>query len=407
MAAPVQPPVFGRQVSKAVPKTRRSSAPASLPVNSTPAYDPYAKFYNGEDSSDDEAVKEVPTLYVRGKNPIDVENLMKTLKKQKHVPGAKLAYDKKELKAKGVPMSKFDANKYFHRLQSWSLGNTLLTTSDIASTQTMLKENFSMFPVGTVLVADTQDSGRGRGGNEWSSPKGCLMFSFTTQIADGTTLPFVQYVVALSIVQAVQQEAGFTMGSPFTDPMTCADVVNVRIKWPNDIYGPHPWKIGGILCESGYDMEAKMFNLTIGCGLNVANSEPTTCLNDIFVDRHKEMLSCSSTQRPTHVETVCPTREVILGAIMSMVEVNMRTFKERGFDALKPAYLRHWLHTHQTVTLIEIDDNGVRTDVPVIIRGLTPSGYLLATDSNNQPFELHPDGNSLDFFKGLVRRKIQ
>jgi hypothetical protein len=32
--------------------------------------------------------------------------------------------------------------------------------------------------------------------------------------------------------------------------------------------------------------------------------------------------------------------------------------------------------------------------------------WLQATDGSGQRYELHPDGNSLDFFKGLVRKKM-
>ncbi|KAL6512069.1 Biotin--protein ligase 2 [Orobanche gracilis] len=42
----------------------------------------------------------------------------------------------------------------------------------------------------------------------------------------------------------------------------------------------------------------------------------------------------------------------------------------------------------------------------VTIQGLTSSGYLLAVTEDGQSCELHPDGNSFDFFKGLVRRKL-
>ena len=55
-----------------------------------------------------------------------------------------------------------------------------------------------------------------------------------------------------------------------------------------------------------------------GCGINVKNSEPTTCLSDIFTDRQKELLNTSSTQRPTSVMMVPPTREVILGGTSSL-----------------------------------------------------------------------------------------
>ena len=44
--------------------------------------------------------------------------------------------------------------------------------------------------------------------------------------------------------------------------------------------------------------------------------------------------------------------------------------------------------------------------IPLTIEGLTENGFLRAVDSNGQTFELHPDGNSLDFFRGLIRRKL-
>jgi len=378
---------------------KRLNKAASLPI--TQQTDPYAGFDNGDDS--DEEQKPSPILYVRGKSPTNVEDVLKIQKCKRALSSAKLAFDKSELA--GTVASTFDANKYFHKLTTCSLGHTCLTAGEVPSTQTLLKENFDSVPVGTVMVADVQDAGKGRGGNEWTSPRGCLMFSFTTQVADGATLPFLQYVVALSIVQAIQQEAGVALSVPFTSS-SMEDVVDVRIKWPNDVYGPRAEKIGGVLCESGYDVEAKLFNVTVGCGVNVKNTKPTTCIQEIIKDREADILKQASTQRPAHMALAFPTRELVLGAIMNTLEANLRIFKENGFEALKPEYLRHWLHSSQAVTLMEAGADGRKRMVPLVIRGLTPSGYLLATDKNGDKFELHPDGNSLDFFAGLVRRRM-
>lgn len=35
-----------------------------------------------------------------------------------------------------------------------------------------------------------------------------------------------------------------------------------------------------------------------------------------------------------------------------------------------------------------------------------PSKCVQAADAAGERYELHPDGNSLDFFKGLVRKKL-
>lgn len=48
----------------------------------------------------------------------------------------------------------------------------------------------------------------GRAGNRWESPGGCLMFTALKRLAlPGQRLPFVQYIVSLAVVQAVQAEA--------------------------------------------------------------------------------------------------------------------------------------------------------------------------------------------------------
>lgn len=40
------------------------------------------------------------------------------------------------------------------------------------------------------------------------------------------------------------------------------------------------------------------------------------------------------------------------------------------------------------------------------VRGLSPSGFLMAQDASGASYELTPDGNSLDMMKGLIRRKL-
>lgn len=113
------------------------------------------------------------------------------------------------------PMPTFSQERYKDALHSRSLGQTLLVTASIPSTQTLLHQNFSTFPDGTVCIADTQTSGKGlalalltrrlpiqilgddplgvpllaecmiagRGSNTWVSPMGCLMFSVYKSLA--------------------------------------------------------------------------------------------------------------------------------------------------------------------------------------------------------------------------------
>ena len=79
--------------------------------------------------------------------------------------------------------------------------------------------------------------------------------------------------------------------------------VDIKIKWPNDIYS-NGMKIGGILCHSTY--RAKEFQVVIGVGLNLDNSQPTTCVNDVLKHQHTHL------QLQTKLEPII--REVMTSA---------------------------------------------------------------------------------------------
>ena len=60
----------------------------------------------------------------------------------------------------------------------------------------------------------------------------------------------------------------------------------MRIKWPNDVYAGG-LKLGGVLCHSAY--RARRFATVTGVGLNLANREPTTCVDALITARHSEL----------------------------------------------------------------------------------------------------------------------
>ena len=231
-------------------------------------------------------------------------------------------------------------------------------------------------------------------------------------MVDGRTLPFLQYVVTLAVVEAVQDaaraallaagvpESALELPEPNASPApagTCARVLDVRIKWPNDVYGGG-LKLGGVLCGSTHAGGA--FRVTVGAGLNVANAQPTTCLD--------AMLAAAAAARgaPRQPQPLCAA--ALLAGALSRYEGLERLFVAAGFAPLQSAYLYHWLHSGQRLSLEESGGApaGPPRLVPLTVRGLTPGGYLLAQDDAGERFELCPDGNSLDFFKGLVRKKL-
>lgn len=278
----------------------------------------------------------------------------------------------------------FDHHQFYGYLpQQSELGSTLLTANQLQSTQTLLQQNTAIIPDNTVCIAYQQIDGKGRGGNTWESPAGCLMFSLFKRVSiTGQSLPFIQYIATLAIVQAVQQLA---------EDRLQAHGIDIKIKWPNDIYSKG-MKLGGILCHSTY--RSKEFQVVIGVGLNLDNSQPTTCVNDILCQQHAD-LQLQSEFQPIK-------REELLACILANLEGLLTTLVAAGFVPLQEAYLRAWLHTDQKVSLLEEGDK----QVDLTIKGLTEYGYLLAVDHKGTPFALHPDGNSLDFFRGLIRHKL-
>ncbi|XP_010544448.1 PREDICTED: biotin--protein ligase 2 isoform X1 [Tarenaya hassleriana] len=272
----------------------------------------------------------------------------------------------------------FNVLLFMNSLSTARFGWFLVWSPRLSSTHDVVSHNFCELPIGSACVADVQFKGRGRTKNVWESPRGCLMYSFTLQMEDGRVVPLIQYVVSLAVTEAVKDVCDRN-GLPYID---------VKIKWPNDLY-LNGLKVGGILCTSTY--RSKKFHVSAGVGLNVDNEQPTTCLNAVL----KDMSAISSPLR----------REEILAAFFNKFEKLFDLFIDQGFKSLEELYYRTWLHSGQRVIVQEKNGDQIVENV-VTIQGLTSSGYLLATGDDNQMYELHPDGNSFDFFKGLVRRKL-
>jgi BirA family biotin operon repressor/biotin-[acetyl-CoA-carboxylase] ligase len=112
---------------------------------------------------------------------------------------------------------------------------------------------------GTVVVAETQTSGRGRLGRQWSSPKyKGLYFSVILKpaMAPGEVAS-ITLMSAVSVCEAIGQVSG----------------LEAAIKWPNDIL-LGSGKLGGILTEMNASVERVNF-VVIGIGVNVNNKKET------------------------------------------------------------------------------------------------------------------------------------
>lgn len=108
---------------------------------------------------------------------------------------------------------------------------------------------------GTVVVADSQTSGRGRQGRSWHSPEGNLYISIAIELCGPAAEKLHLIPLAAGVAAAeVARNAG---------------AEQAVIKWPNDITSGRR-KLAGILCEA-IDPRARPLAAIAGLGLNVGS----------------------------------------------------------------------------------------------------------------------------------------
>jgi BirA family transcriptional regulator, biotin operon repressor / biotin---[acetyl-CoA-carboxylase] ligase len=105
---------------------------------------------------------------------------------------------------------------------------------------------------GTLVLADSQTAGRGRGGKRWASAPGA-----------GIWMTLVERDVDAAVIELLSLRLGLAAASTldaFVDD-------TVRVKWPNDLYLGNS-KLAGILVEARWRSRAAEW-AAVGLGLNV------------------------------------------------------------------------------------------------------------------------------------------
>ncbi|NLJ94384.1 MAG: biotin--[acetyl-CoA-carboxylase] ligase [Clostridiaceae bacterium] len=152
----------------------------------------------------------------------------------------------------------------------------------VSSTNTLLKEKAkNNAAAGTVLVANSQMSGKGRLGRNFFSPPDTGVY-FSLLLRPTLHFDLVQSSPALAAV-ALAQSLDFLLD------------IKTEIKWVNDIYLDGK-KIAGILSEGELDFENKQIKyLVIGLGVNVY--EPNTDFPEEFRERATYLINNSNNSR--------------------------------------------------------------------------------------------------------------
>ena len=268
----------------------------------------------------------------------------------------------------------FNPKDYFDNLQTKYCGKSILFTHITGSTMDLANEFRKVD--GMVVYTNYQTCGIGRNNNQWLSPFGCALFTlnlnFSLKSPIMKHISFIQNLASLATILALPHKE-----------------LNIKIKWPNDIlFGDSRSKLAGILVRSYF---SDSINIQIGIGVNVANSLPSVCLNDIITHYNSQLPENSD--KIEHF-----SREKVVARILSSFE-NLLTMMFNGqFNEVKKLYLENWIHSDE---IIKVHDNHIQRKVRV--SGVDDYGYLVVSDiESGEVLFIQPDGNRFDMMHNML-----
>ena len=205
-------------------------------------------------------------------------------------------------------------------------------------------------PEGTVVVADKQNTGRGRLGRNWTSPSGVgiwmsliLKPALMPQKASQITL-----TAGLSMCEAIKKVTGLP----------------AKIKWPNDIV-INGKKVCGILTEMSAEMD-RINYIVVGIGVNVNNKtfpENLPYASSLALEGKREY-----------------TRKEIIQQFLIQFEKDYATYiSDQSLKHLIQRYSQNCITLNNKVKIIEQDRERV-----AFAKGITEDGALKLINENNE-----------------------
>lgn len=188
------------------------------------------------------------------------------------------------------------------RIRTKTAGRHLLYFDVTGSTNAEAKKQAeSNAPDGLLVVADSQEQGRGRRGRSWEAPGGVNIYM--TLLLKPSFLPeqasMVTLVMALSVAQAITDLSG----------------LKAEIKWPNDIV-VNKKKVVGILTELTMETDY-IRHLVCGVGINVNQKDFPASISETATSLYLESGKAYS-------------RAELIALTMERFEANYEAFCHQG-----------------------------------------------------------------------------
>lgn len=227
-------------------------------------------------------------------------------------------------------------------------------------------------PHGTLAVAETQVSGRGRRGRGWKSPAGESIYMSLLCRPDFSPdrAPMLTLVMGISVAEAVERYTGLA----------------AKIKWPNDIV-VNGRKICGILTEMEMGLETKEIQyLVIGVGINVNNGfagmqetgDRKAAREEAFPEELKDRATSLFLESEQSSQRIL--RAPLVQYVMEAFEKNYELFLQTlDLSLLKERYNRYLISRNRAVKVL--DPKGAYTG---IAREIDDAGDLLVETESGE-----------------------
>ncbi|XP_015037806.2 biotin--protein ligase isoform X3 [Drosophila pseudoobscura] len=271
----------------------------------------------------------------------------------------------------------FSTVDYFDHLQTEDIGRLVIYAPIVSSSMHVI--NTLELINGLAVLPLQQTAGMGRSNNQWLSPLGCAMFSLQLHIAMdsplGSRLPLIQHLIGAAIVNTLRGHPTY-------------GVLDISLKWPNDIYAHGSNKIGGLIVNT--TLQGSQAIVNIGSGINLNNSKPTLCINDMIREHNNNAASLNKLPLLQY--------EQFIAMIFNEIERLLAEIQNGDFESFYALYYSLWLHSEQTVRICL--QNEQEKDAEII--GIDDFGFLKVKLPTGTIETVQPDGNSFDMLKGLI-----
>uniref|UniRef100_A0A0N5B439 BPL/LPL catalytic domain-containing protein n=1 Tax=Strongyloides papillosus TaxID=174720 RepID=A0A0N5B439_STREA len=278
---------------------------------------------------------------------------------------------------KGIILRDFDTREYFGHLKTKTLGHAMIhidTCESVMKISSSLTNAITTYD-GTIVIANTQKYGRINEGNTWISPKGCAIFSFDFNVPIqsnlGSKISFLQHILAVSIVDSIKY-------------LTKIPDLPIQIKWPNGIYYDKKVKIGSV--KMAFTVYGNIYKCVIGGNINIGNSKPTLCINDLLPKSNDPKLSVA----------------VVIAEILNNFERYSKMFERTGYEPFLIKYTNCWMHDKEDI-YVDVEDLQLY-NAPCIVCGLDKDGFLIAKEkSTRRLIKIYDTGKLYDNLKGRAK----